>query len=148
MAKINLGSGTPRSGPVRITRMRIVPADPRPSANVPLAIAADLDPGPDQEEWQWWMEQLRERANVHSWSRSSTGLTSVRVEAPDDQVEAAARRLLTAVAEANAAYSERYPAWRREHDAQVAEDRRRQQQRVVAQQAILDRVMDEYRLDQ
>ncbi len=144
MAQINVG-GAPRTGPVRIVRMRIHPG---PVADVPLTIAADLDPAPDREEWQWWREQLREWANVHSWSRSSTGLVSVQVEAPGDQVEVVARRLVTAVEEANAAYPERYAAWRQEHDARVAEDRLRQQRRFAAQQAILDRVMDEYRSNQ
>jgi hypothetical protein len=110
---------------------------------------AKLDPAPDQEEQQWWMEQLRERVKVRSWSGSSPGrLTSVHVEAPSDQLEAVARRLLTAVDEVNAAYPERYPAWRREHDERIAEERLREQRRFAVQQAILDRVMEEYRSTQ
>lgn len=130
--------------------MSIAPGDPRPSVDAPLLIVAKLDPGPDQEELQWWMEQLRDQVKVRGgsgpWSGSSPGrLTAVRVEAPPDQVEAVTRRLLAAVDEANAAYQERYPAWRCEHDERIADERLREQRRLVAPQAILDRVMDEHR---
>jgi hypothetical protein len=72
-------------------------------------------------------------------------LTAVQVEAPSDQVEAVARRLLTSIHEANAAYQGRYPAWRREQDEQMAEKRLREERLLADQQAILDRVIDEYR---
>jgi hypothetical protein len=74
-------------------------------------------------------------------------VTSVSVEAPADQVEAIARRLVTAVAEANADYPERYPAWRQAHDARVAQEQLRQQRRHAALQAIRDRVMAEQHLN-
>jgi hypothetical protein len=56
--------------------------------------------------------------------------------------------LVAAIEEANAAYPERYEAWRRVHDARVAEERRREQRLSADRQAILDRVMDEYRSNQ
>jgi len=143
MANENVGRG--QTQPVRIIQMSIAPGDPRPQMEDPLVIVAKLDPGPDREELQWWMEQLRERVKVRSWGGSPDRLTSVNVEAPADQVEAVARWLLTAVEEANAAYPERCLAWRREHDARVAEEQRRQQRRYAALQTILDRVMDECR---
>jgi hypothetical protein len=115
----------------------------------PLVIVAKLDPMPDREELQWWSEQLGEWVKVRAWSGSAPDrLTDVQVEAPADQVEEVARRLLTAVDEANAAYSERYPAWRQEHDERVAEERLRLQRRLAVHQAILDRVMDGYRSNQ
>jgi hypothetical protein len=140
----NVGEG--RTQPVRITHMTIAPGDPRGSEEGPLVIVATLDPGPDREELQWWMEQLRDRVKVRSWSGSFPGrLTAVQVEAPSDQVEAVARALLTSIHEANAAYQDRYPAWRREHDERIAEKQLREQRLLADQQAILDRVIDEYR---
>ena len=136
----NVGEG--RTQPVRITHMTIAPGDPRGLEEGPLVIVATLDPGPDREELQWWMEQLRDRVKVRGWSGS---LTAVQVEAPSDQVEDVARALLTSIHEANAAYHGRYPAWRREHDERTAEKQRREQRLLADQQAILDTVIDEYR---
>ena len=113
--------GGHRTQPVRIIHMSVASADPRPSVDA-LMIVAKLA-GPDQEELQWWVEQLRDRVKVRSWVGSAGRLTSVQVEAPEDQFEAVARRLIAAVDEANAAYPERYPVWRREHDARMAEER-------------------------
>jgi len=135
----------PRTGPVRVVRMSIMAADPRASVDDPLVIVAELDPGDEQ---LWWMGQLRERVKVLGGSGSPAAMTSVRVEAPPDQVQEVARRLLTAVEEANAAYPERHAAWRREHDDRMAEERLRWQHRFAAQQAILDHVMDQYRPNQ
>ncbi len=152
MANENVGRH--RTQPVRIVHMSIAPGDPRRLEDAPLVIMARLDPGPDWEEQQWWLEQLRERVKVRSWSGSSPDrlppdrLAAVQVEAASDQVEVVARRLLAAVDEANAAYPERYPAWRREHDERIAEERLREQRRFAVQQAILDRVMEEYRSTQ
>jgi hypothetical protein len=145
-------ANAPRSGPVRIVSMSITP---HRRTGDPLTIVAQLDPAPDQAEMQWWIEQLRERVKVEAWSGSGapgplTGpprMTRVHVEAPDDELEPVARRLIAAVEEANAAYPDRYRTWRRARDAQVAEEQRRQQQRLAEQQAVLDRVMDEYRSD-
>jgi hypothetical protein len=53
---------TPRTEPVRIVGMSIAPDQVHRSAG-PLTIVAQLDPGPDQAELQWWMEQLRGRVN-------------------------------------------------------------------------------------
>jgi hypothetical protein len=136
---------------IRIIQLSIAPGDPRPLVDAPLVIVARLDPPLDQEEQQWWMERLGEHVKVRAGSGSASGsgppfrLTAVHVEAPPDQVEAVARRLLTAIDEANAAYPDRYPVWRREHDERIAEERLREQRRFAAQQAILDGVMDEYR---
>ena len=138
----NENVGERRTQPVRITHMTIAPGDPRGLEKGPLVIMATLDPGPDREELQWWMEQLRDRVKVRGWSGR---LTSVQVEVPSDQVEAVARALLTSIHEGNAAYEGRYPAWRREHDEQMAEKRLREQRLLADQQAILDRVIDEYR---
>ena len=138
-----------RTEPVRIIDMSIGPGDPRPSVDAPLVIRARLDPAPDVSEHQWWAEQFSERVKVRSWTGSSRdGLVAVDVEAPADQVEAVARRLLAAVDEANAAYPQRYPAWRREHDEQIAEERIQQQRYFAARQAIVDRVMEEYHSNQ
>jgi hypothetical protein len=136
----------PRTGPVRIVRMSIAP-DPRGPDAVPLTIMAQLDPAPDREERQWWTAQLRERVNVRGWTASSTGVTTLQVEAPEDQLQAVARRLLVALDEANAAYPERYRSWRREHDAQVAQERQRRENRAADRQAMLDQVMHEHRSD-
>lgn len=138
----NENVGERRTQPVRITHMTIAPGDPRGLEEGPLVIMAALDPGPDREELQWWMEQLRDRVKVRGWSGR---LTSVQVEAPADQVEDVARALLTSIHEANAAYQGRYPAWRREHDERIAEKHLLEQRRLADQQAILDRVIDEYR---
>ena len=138
----NENVGERRTQPVRITHMTIAPGDPRGLEEGPLVIVATLDPGPDREELQWWMEQLRDRVKVRGWSGS---LTAVQVEAPSDQVEDVARALLTCIHEANAAYQGRYPTWRREHDEQMAEKQLRERRRLADQQAILDRVIDEYR---
>ena len=151
--ELTISAAALRGGePVRIVRMSIAP-EPRRLADGPLVIVAELDPGPDPEELQWWMEQLRDRVNVRAWggsegSGSLTGATSVHVEAPDDQLEAVATRLVAAIDEANAAYPERYEAWRREHDARVAEERRLEERGSADRQAILDRVVDEYRSNQ
>jgi hypothetical protein len=140
----NVGEG--RAQPVRITHMTIAPGDPRGFEEGPLVIVATLDPGPDREELQWWMEQLRDRVKVRSWSGSFPGrFTAVQVEAPSDQVEAVARALLTSIHEANAAYQDRYPGWRRVHDERMAEKQLRERRRLADQQAILDRVIDEDR---
>jgi hypothetical protein len=140
----NAGEG--RTQPVRITHMTVAPGDPRGLEEGPLVIVATLDPGPDREEVQWWMEQLRDRVKVRGWSGSFPGrLTSVQVEAPSDRVESVARALLTSIHQANAAYQSRYPAWRREHDERIAEKQLREQHRLADHQAILDRVIDEYR---
>jgi hypothetical protein len=142
----NENVGERRTQPVRITHMTIAPGDPRGLEAGPLVIKAALDHGPDQEELQWWAEQLRDRVKVRSWSGSFPGrLTAVHVEAPSDQVEAVARALLTSIHEANAAYQDRYPAWRREHDERIAEEQLREQRLLADQQAILDRVIHEYR---
>jgi hypothetical protein len=95
------------------------------------------------------MEQLRGRVKVRFFTRtggpgSSTGPTTVHVEAPADELEAVARRLVAAVEEANAAYPDRYGTWRRQRDAQEPEVR----QGLAGQQAVLDRVMGEYRSEQ
>jgi hypothetical protein len=146
MANENVGR---RTQPVQIIHMSIASGDPRPSADAPLVIVAKLDPMPDREELPWWREQLGERVKVRAWSGPSPDrLTEVQVEAPANQVEAIARRLLAAVEEANAAYPERYPAWRREHDERMVEERLRLQRRFAVHQAILDRVMDEHRSNQ
>lgn len=140
----NAHAGAPRAAYVQIVRMSIAP-DPRGPAAVPLTIAAQLDPAPEWEELPWWTGQLGERVNVRGWTGSSTGVITIKIEAAEDQLEAVARRLLAAVDEANAVYPERYPVWRREHDAQVAEERRRQERRATDRQAILERVMREHR---
>ena len=138
-----------RTQPVRIIHMSIASGDPRPSVDAPLVIVAKLDPVPDREELQWWREQLGERVKVRAWSGPSPDrLTEVQVEAPADQVEAVARRLLAAVDEANAAYPERYLAWRRERDERMVEERLRLRRRFAINQGILDRVMDEHRSNQ
>ena len=139
-------AGSRRTGPVRIARMTIGP-DPRRPAADPLTIVAELDPAPDREERQWWTRQLSERVNVRAWSGTSTGVTNIQVEAAEDQLEAVARRLLAALDEANAVYPERYAAWRREHDAEMAEQRQREERRSADRQAILDRVLNEHRAD-
>jgi hypothetical protein len=142
----NENAGGRRTQPVRITHLSIAPGDPRGLEDGPLVIMATLDPGPDREEQQWWTEQLRDRVEVRAWTGTFPGrLTSVQVEAPADQVEAVGRRLLTSIDEANAAYSGRYPAWRRENDKRIAEKHLLEQRRLADQQAILDRLMDEHR---
>lgn len=144
----NENAGGRRTQPIRITQLSIAPGDPRGLKEGPLVIMATLDPGPDREEQQWWTEQLRDRVEVRAWSGSFPGrLTSVQVEAPAYQVEAVARRLLTSIDEANAAYPIHYQAWRREHDERIAEKQLREQRRLADQQAILDRVLDEHRAD-
>jgi hypothetical protein len=135
--------GRHRTQPVRIIHMSVAPADPRPSVDA-LIIVAKLA-GPEEEELQWWMEQLSDRVKVRSWVGSPGRLTSVQVDALEDQFEAIARRLIAAVDDANAAYPKRYVAWRQEHDALTAEGRLRKQGRLADYQAILSRVMDEYR---
>lgn len=142
-------AGGRQSQPVRIVQMSIELGDPRGLDYAPLIIRAKLDPAPDRDEQQWWSEQLRDRVKVRSWSGSSPSrqLTSVNVEAPSGQVESVAKRLLTAIDDANAAYPERYPDWRRKRDAQIAEERRREQGRLAVQQDILDRIMQEHRPD-
>lgn len=138
--------GGRQNQPVRIVQMNIAPGDPRRLEDAPLVIMAKLDPAPEPEEQQWWAEQLRDRVKVRGWAGSSPGqVTSVHVEAPSGEVESVARRLLAAIDDANAAYPERYPAWRREHDEQIAEEHRREQHRLAIQQDILDRIMEEYR---
>ena len=140
-----------RSEPVRIARMSIAPRQGG-RADGPLVILAELEPALDREELPWWMEQLSERANIHGWSgpgspgdRSWMRVVTVQVEAPDDQFEAVARRLVAAVEEANAVYPDRYPAWRRELDARVAEERLWQERRLADYQAVLDKVLAERR---
>ena len=64
----NENAGEGRTQPVRITHMTIAPGDPRGLEEGPLVIRATLDPAPDREELQWWMEQLRDRVKVRSWS--------------------------------------------------------------------------------
>lgn len=150
--ELTVSATVPRKEPVRIVRMSIEP-EQRRLADGPLVIVAELDPGPDPEELQWWTEQLRDRVNIRAWGGSGapgspTGGTTVQVGASDDQLEAVARQLVAAIEEANAAYPERYEAWRQEHDARVAEERRREERRAADRQAILDRVMDEYRSNQ
>ena len=145
----NENAGGRRTRPVRITRLSIAQGDPRGLEHGPLVIVAALDPGPDREEVQWWTEQLSDRVEVRGWTGMSSGappgrLTSVQVEASAEQVEAVARRLLTSIDEANAAYPVRYPAWQREHDERIAEKQLLEQRRLADQQAILDRVMDEH----
>jgi hypothetical protein len=134
-------SGSPRTGSVRIVRLSIAPHPQGPDA-VPLTIVAQLDPAPGWEELPWWRGQLRDLLNVR-WGGSSTGVTTIQVDAAEAELEEVARQLLAAVDEANALYPERYAVWRREHDAQVAEERQRQERRSAARQAILDRVMNE-----
>lgn len=144
----NEDNGGRQDHPVRIVQMNIALGDPRRLEDAPLVIVAKLDPAPEPEERQWWAEQLRDRVKVRGWAGSSQEqLTSLHVEAPSDQVESVAWHLLAAIDDANAAYPERYPAWRREHDEQVAEGDRREQHRLAVQQDILDRVMEEYRSD-
>ena len=77
------------------------------------------------------MEQLSDRVKVRSWVGSPVRLTSVQVDAPEDQFEAVARRLIAAVDEANAAYPERYAAWRQEHDALPVKGRLRKERRLA-----------------
>ena len=57
----NENAGERRTQPVRITQMTIASGDPRGLEEGPLVIVAALDPAPDREELQWWMEQLRDR---------------------------------------------------------------------------------------
>jgi hypothetical protein len=140
----NENDGEHRTRPVRVVHLSIADAPAR-LKDAPLVIMAKLDPGPDQgREVQWWTERLRERVNFRGWSGVNGRLTSVQVEAPSDQVEEVARRLLTAIDDANAAFPERYPVWLREHEEQEAEERLREQRLFDAQQTILDRVMEEY----
>jgi hypothetical protein len=139
-------AGSPRTGPVRIVRMSIA-RDPRGLYEDPLTIVAELDPAPEREELPWWTGQLDGRVNIRGWSVVSPGVTRIQVEAAEGQLEAVARRLLAALDEANAAYPERYAVWRREHDAQVAEERQQQERRSADRQAILDRVLSEHRAD-
>jgi hypothetical protein len=132
---------TPRTAPVRIVGMRIAP-EPVARADGLLTIVAQLDPGPDRSEWSWWMEQLRARVNVEAWTLptgmgSSSEMTAVHIWAHEDQLEEAAKQLLTAIEELNAA--------RREREARVTGEQRRQQQSLADLQAILDRVINEYR---
>ena len=142
-------AGGRRGAPVRISHMKIAPAGPRQPGDAPLVIVAVLDPGPGGEEHLWWIAQLQGRVKVLGGNGSPRGgTTAIRVEAPRDQVEAVARRLLTAVEEVNAAYPEGYAAWRREQDERIAGQRLEEQRRAAAPQAILDKVMDEYRSSQ
>jgi hypothetical protein len=139
-----------RTKPVRIVHMSVEPDGPgRRLEDAPVVIVAKLEHGLDLgEELQWWTEQLRNRVKLRAWTGSNSLMTSVSIEAPPDQVETVARRLLSAIDDANAAYLERYPAWRREHDERIAEERLREQRLFAAHQTILDRVMEEYQSDQ
>jgi hypothetical protein len=146
----NEHAGTGHGEPVRIARMSIVPRPPG-APEEPLVIRAELEPALDRAELPWWLYQLRERAGV----RGSSGqgdpqnrqlqMVAVQVEAGKDQLEAAARRLVAAVGEANAAYPEGYLAWRRERDAQQARQQQQQDQRLAGYQAVLDNVLAEHR---
>jgi hypothetical protein len=141
-------SGAQRTQPLRIVHMSIADHPGRRPEDAPLVIRAELEHGPDEaEEVQWWTEQLRDRVKVRGWGGTRPGRwTSVHVEAPADEIEAVARRLLTAIDDANSAYQESYPAWRRERDDRIAEERLQEQRRSAAQQATLDRVMGEHGL--
>jgi hypothetical protein len=140
-------SGAQRTQPLRIVHMSIADDPGRRPRDAPLVIMAEFEHGPDTaEEVQWWTEQLRDRVNVRSWGGTRPGRwTSVHVEAPADEIEAVARRLLTAVDDANSAYLESYPAWRRERNERIAEERLREQRLSAAQQATLDQVMGDHR---
>ena len=77
--------------------------------------------------------------------QDQTSVVAVQVDAPEEQLEAVARRLVTAVEEANAAYPDHYPPWRRERDAQLASEQQRREQRRAEHQAVLDNVLREHR---
>lgn len=145
---VNAHAGSSRNEPVQVVHMS-VGHDPRGLASdSPLTIVAELDPAPDWEELQWWTGQLGEHVTVRGWSATSTDGGNHN---PDRGCRGSTRGGCTAAArradEANAVYPERYVVWGREHDAQVAEDRKQQERCAADRQAILDRVMNEHRVD-
>jgi hypothetical protein len=57
--ELTVSATVPRNEPVRIVRMSVAP-QLRRLADGPLTLVAELDPGPDREVLQWWIEQLRD----------------------------------------------------------------------------------------
>ncbi len=100
-----------------------------------VSFSAHFDPVPRGDEWSCWLEQFEQRVSGHSHMNTYT------VTSPRDQLETAARELLAAVQETNAAYPESFPAWRKAYDERRAEERR--QSPYAAEQAILDRILTE-----
>jgi hypothetical protein len=132
--------------------MNIAPRPPG-APEEPLVIRAELEPALDRAELPWWAEQLRQRAGVRGLGGHGgpqdppLRVVTVQVEALRDQLGAVARRLVAAVEEANAAYPEDYPAWRRDRDARQAREQQQQQQqeqRLASHQAVLDNVLAEH----
>lgn len=123
-----------------VTLMRMTAHEHREGS---VQVSAELSPPPPPGERWWWLQQVRHITGFVGATGGNQGFALV-VQVPRGELEAAARQLRNAVAEAGATYRERYTVDKRAVDEGrvAAQEARRQQQET--DQAVLDRVMSEY----
>lgn len=128
---------------MRVSRMEVQPDAPG-EARAGAYVIADLEPAPPRESQWWWTERLLHRVRI-SASGGSDGHFRVHFRVPLDQLEVTARRLLTAVEEASSVFPSEYEADRHARESRRAAEAHEREEDLAPKQAILDRLMEEYR---
>jgi hypothetical protein len=133
-------------GPVQVIKMEAHRpyGPPKPDE---VHLIAVLRPAPAKEISWWWHRRLHDRVRGVYGFGGGGGPDELWVQAdvPLDRLEVTARLFLNEVAEANRVFPDCYESDLRERDRHQAEETARQQDDLTEKQAILDRVMDEYR---
>jgi hypothetical protein len=111
-----------------------------------LQIHAELEPPPPSEERWWWAAQVSRRVRIVGYSgggSGSAGRFAISVDAPRGQLETIARQVRDALLEATATFAECYQADETKRAESAAAYQLGRSQQTEADQAVLDRVMNE-----
>lgn len=126
---------------MRVTRMT---AHQRPDSSDVVRIEAELSPLPPEEEQWWWLEQVHRQIGWAGVGLStSSSRFAIHASSPRTELEAAARQLRDALAAAIALYPQRYAIDQEAMDEIRAERAEAERRQHDADQAVLDRVMNE-----
>ncbi len=133
-------------GPVQVIKMEAHRpyGPPKPDE---VHLIAVLQPAPAKEFSWWWQRRLHDRVKgVYAFGGGGRpDELWVQADVPLNRLEVTARLFLNEVAEANGVFPECYESDLRERDRKQALETGRQQDDLTEKQAILDRVMNEYR---
>jgi hypothetical protein len=116
-------------------------AHPKEAGGALQLIVALSPPPPPDEHW-WWRAEVSRRLKIVGCGSSKSAF-AIRIDVPEDQLEAVARQVRDAVSEASIAHPRRYVSDQQARDERVAARQLAQRERQEALQAVLDRVMTE-----
>lgn len=123
-----------------------VKVTPAPAGTDAVILRASLMPPPARETHWWWLRQVGQMAPSLRILGATTGGSrtfEVQVETSRKELEASTRRFRDALTAAIAGWPERYEADQQDRDAEMTAKGDSRQRSLLADQAIVDRVMKE-----